>query len=190
MSTVLPAGETPSASLNAPTQVHHAAVPMVESTALARLALSRDRLRREMLQRSAPKRHAADGSELHPSLHERLKSVPVVGVLFEALAGWWSNHPLNAVSAVAVGAARTAIAPMAQRNPLALMVLAVVLGGALVATRPWRWLLKPALFAGLVPQVVSKLMAQVPFESWMGFASNLSKPHAAPPASAASRDVQ
>lgn len=180
MSTVMPPSDSTSALLNAPAASHNAAVPMVESTALARLTLSRDRLRREMLKRSAPKRVAADGSEPHPTLQDRLKSLPVVGVLVEALASWWSNHPLNAVSTVAVGAARTAIEPMAQRNPLALMVLAVVFGGALVATRPWRWLLKPALFAGLVPQLVSKLMAQVPFESWMGFVSNLSKPHAAP----------
>ena len=190
MSTVLPASETPSVSLTAPTQIHHAGVSMVESTALARLALSRERLRREMLQRSAPKRMAADGSAMHPSLQDRLKSVPLVGVLFEALASWWANHPLNAVSAVAAGAARTAIEPMAQRNPVALMVLSIVLGGALVATRPWRWLLKPALFAGLVPQLVSKLMAQVPLESWMSFASNLSKPHAAAPAAPAARDAQ
>ena len=131
---------------------------------MARLTKSRELLRREMLQRSAPRRHAAaDASALHPSLHERLKSVPVVGVLFEALASWWANHPLNAVSTVAVGAARTALEPLAQRNPLALVLLAAVIGGALVASRPWRWLLKPALFAGLVPQLVSKLMAQVPF---------------------------
>ena len=190
MRTVLPASDSPPASLPAPTIDHHRGASPVESTALARLALSRDRLRREMLKRSAPKRLAADGSETHPTLQERLKSLPVVGVLFEALASWWSNHPLNAVSSVAVGAARTAIEPMAQRNPIALMVLALVFGGALVATRPWRWLLKPALFAGLVPQLVSKLAAQVPLESWMGFASNLSKPRAAPPASAAPRDLQ
>ena len=190
MSTVLPANDAPSVGLPVPTQTRHAGVSMVESTALARLALSRDRLRREMLQRSAPKRLAADGNAVHPSLQDRLKSLPLVGVLFEGLASWWSNHPLNAVSAVALGAARSAVEPMAQRNPVALMVVALVLGGALVATRPWRWLLKPALFAGLVPQLVSKLAAQVPLESWMGFASNLSKPRAAPPASAAPRDVQ
>ena len=190
MSTVLPASETPSVSLPMPTQVHSAGVSMVESTALARLTLSRDRLRREMLKRSTPKRLTADGSTVHSSLQDRLKSVPLVGVLFEALASWWSNHPLNAVSTVAVGAARTAIEPMAQRNPLALVLLALVMGGALVATRPWRWLLKPALFAGLVPQLVSKMMSHVPLESWMGFASNLSKPRAAPSASAVPRDAQ
>lgn len=180
MSTVLPASDSASAALSAPTPDLHSGTASGESTALARLVLSRDRLRREMLKRSAPRRLAADGGEVHPTLQDRLKSLPVVGVVFETLASWWSNHPLNAVGSVAAGAARAAIEPMAQRNPLALMLLAVVFGGALVATKPWRWLLKPALFAGLVPQLVSKLMAQVPFESWMGFVSNVGKSRAAP----------
>lgn len=180
MSTVLPASNLGSQAPTAPTPGLHSGRSSGESTALARLVLSRDRLRSEMLMRSAPKRFAADGGEGHPNLQERLKSLPVVGVVFEALASWWSSHPLNAVSSVAAGAVRAAIEPMAQRNPLTLMLLAVVFGGALVATRPWRWLLKPALFAGLVPQLVSKLVAQVPLESWMGFVSNLGKPRAAP----------
>ena len=152
--------------------------PTDPSTASARLILSRERLRREMRERSAPKRHAAmdGGAGDRVSWQDRVKAIPVAGVLFETLASWWANHPLNGVGTVTAMAARASLAPMAQRNPLGLVVVAVVIGGALVATRPWRWLLKPALFAGLMPQLVSKLVAHVPFESWMGIVSNFSKP--------------
>ena len=152
--------------------------PADASTASARLALSRERLRREMRERSAPKRQAAveGGARDRFSWQDRVKAIPVAGVLFETLASWWANHPLNGVGTIAAGAARASLAPMAQRNPLGLMVAAVVIGAAMVASRPWRWLLKPALFAGLVPQLVSKLVAHVPFESWMGIVSNFSKP--------------
>lgn len=161
-----------------PRESSSVAVPADPSSASARLVLSRERLRREMRERSAPKRRAAvDGStDDRISWQDRVKAIPVAGVLFETLASWWANHPLNGVGTVAAIAARASLAPVAQRNPLGLVVVAVVIGGALVATRPWRWLLKPALFAGLVPQLVSKLVTHVPFESWMGIVSNFSKP--------------
>ena len=161
-----------------PREILSVAAPADLSTASARLVLSRERLRHEMRERSAPKRHVAgDGAARDGvSWQDRLKGIPVAGVLFEALASWWTNHPLNGVGTVAAVAARASLAPMAQRNPLGLVLAAAVIGGAMAATRPWRWLLKPALFAGLVPQLVSKLVAQVPLESWMGIVSNFSKP--------------
>ena len=148
-------------------------VPADLSTPSARLALSRERLRNEMRKRSVSKRRVAgDGV----TWQRRLQAIPVAGVLFEALASWWANHPLNGVGTVAAAAAGASLAPMAQRNPLLLVLVAAVIGGATAVSRPWRWLLKPALFAGLVPQLASKLVAQVPFEAWMGIASNFSKP--------------
>jgi hypothetical protein len=48
-----------------------------------------------------------------------------------------------------------------------LVLGALVLGGMLAWSRPWRWILKPALFAGLMAQLSAKLMAQVPLQSWM-----------------------
>jgi hypothetical protein len=162
----------------------------VLSSAAARLALSRERLRREMLARSTPRsragsRAASQGADAAgsswPSWQERLKTIPGAAVVIDAIAGWWANHPLNPIASVAVEAARAAVQPMAQRNPLGMVLLALVLGGALAWSRPWRWLLKPALFAGLVPQLVSKLVAHVPLESWMGFASTLGKPKPAGP---------
>ena len=50
---------------------------------------------------------------------------------------------------------------------LAMVLGAVVLGGVLAWSRPWRWILKPALFAGLLAQLSAKLVAQVPLQSWM-----------------------
>jgi hypothetical protein len=40
-------------------------------------------------------------------------------------------------------------------------------------SRPWRWILTPALFAGLVPQLFSKAMALVPPRSWMAVLGSL-----------------
>lgn len=181
MSSVLPLpGDVGRSGLAAPPEQALDQAAAHRSSACARLLLSRERLRREMVERSAPKRSSATAGADGPTVgwQDWLKQMPVAGVLFEALSSWWANHPLNGVASVAAGAARASLVPMAQRNPLGLMLIAVVLGAALVATRPWRWLLKPALFAGLVPQMLSKLVAHVPFESWMGFASNFSKPKA------------
>ncbi len=168
----LPAGASlPDLAAVAPARAASSMVSVEASSATARLALSRDRLRRAMLDHTKPKRASSQDSD--PSWLDRLKSFPGAAVVIDALSGWWARHPLNALSAVAVDAARAAVQPVAQRNPLALMLVALVLGGALAWTRPWRWILKPALFAGLLPQVASKIVSQVPIETWLGFASNL-----------------
>ena len=181
MSTVLPlppaarAASEVTPDTASPANIH-------KPSATARLALSRERLRTVMLERSAPKRkaEAQRAAGAAPSLLDRLKDIPGAGVMIDAVSSWWSNHPLHAVGVLAAGAARASMQPLAQRNPVGLVLLAAVLGAALVWSRPWRWLLKPALFAGLVPQIASKLVRHVPMESWMGFFSTVtnSKPAA------------
>ncbi len=175
MSTVLPLPPAARAAADASSEAEGIQKPSEKPSAAARLALSRERLRTVMLERSAPKRkaEAQRAAGAAPSWLDRLKDIPGAGVMIDAVSSWWSNHPLHAVGVLAAGAARASVQPLAQRNPVGLVLLAALLGAALVWSRPWRWLLKPALFAGLVPQIASKVVSHVPFESWMGFLSTV-----------------
>jgi hypothetical protein len=140
----------------------------------------------------------ADGDTSAPWL-VTLKSLSLIGVLFAALDSWWAQHPLRVAMNIASDTAKAVAQPMARENPLGLMLGVVVLGAAIVWSRPWRWLLRPALFAGLVPQLVSKVAAAVPLQSLMeAFAATLSMPrkqkpaltHREPPAASGSRREQ
>jgi hypothetical protein len=133
--------------------------------AAQRLAASRERMRLSMTRQPA----AADGG-----------TAPVL----DALQEWWASHPLHVAGVVAADAAKTLIRPIAQRHPIALVAGALLLGGMLVWAKPWRGILKPALLAGLLPQLLSKAMAVVPIESWLAVLSSLTR-EAAPTAPAA-----
>ena len=129
--------------------------------AAERLAASRERMRVLM----TPKPAAPDGT----------------GPVLDALKDWWAAHPLHVAGVVASDAAKTLIGPIAQRHPIALVAGALVLGGLVIWAKPWRGILKPALLAGLLPQLLSKAMAVVPIESWLAVLSSLTR-QAAPTA--------
>ncbi|MBT9524459.1 MAG: hypothetical protein IV105_04305 [Rhizobacter sp.] len=138
--------------------------PGLRLPAAQRLAASRERMRVSMTRQPAA---AADGT----------------GPVLDALKDWWAAHPLHVAGVVAADAAKTLIGPVAQRHPIALVAGALLLGGALVWAKPWRGILKPALLAGLLPQLLSKAMAVVPIESWLAVLSSLTRqaaPAAAP----------
>ncbi len=88
-------------------------------------------------------------------------------VLVEAVSSWWMQHPLHVASTLVVDTTRAVVQPLARRNPMGLVVGALLVGGLLAWSRPWRWVLKPALFAGLWSQLLSKGIAHVPLESWL-----------------------
>lgn len=104
---------------------------------------------------------------------ERLKSIPGASVVVEAVGRWWEQHPLRIAGMLAADLVQAVLQPVARRNPLGLVLGAAVLGGLLVWIRPWRWVPKPVLFAGLLPQLVSMVMAQVPPRSWMAVLTSL-----------------
>jgi hypothetical protein len=133
--------------------------------ALQRLALSRERLR-GALQELAPDPEAPDDDG--PSvLMTALLAIPGVNTVVESVRSWWLQHPLHLVTLVAGNTARSAVKPMARRSPFALILAAAAIGGLLYWVKPWRGLLKPALLAGMVPHLVSRIMNHVPIESWM-----------------------
>ncbi len=138
-------------------------------TASDRLALSRERLRQAMRGDSEADGDSSSQRARGPAsaVMEKLKSIPGAGILIEAVGGWWARHPLRAAGSVALDAATAGVRPMARRNPLGLMVVALFLGGLLAWSRPWRWILSPALLAGLSSQIFRKSVAKVSVESWM-----------------------
>lgn len=153
---------------------------MNELTIMAdRLAESRGRLRQAMEIIAKPPQRASSGgsSSLFGATGtawlDSLKSVPGINIIVDAVNSWWMRHPLRLASGVASDAASAALRPLAQKNPVALVLGALVFGAFVAWTRPWRWIARPALLAGLFPQVLSKVIAHAPVSSWMSVLSSL-----------------
>ncbi len=138
-------------------------------TASERLAMSRERLCQAMREHSDPHSSLSKTAQgiSAPAWFDGLKSIPGAPVLLQTLNVWWAVHPLRLVSISAADAVKAVIQPLAQRHPIGLVAGAAVMGVLFVRSRPWRWLLTPALFAGLIPQIIATAAAQVPPQSWM-----------------------
>jgi hypothetical protein len=80
----------------------------------------------------------------------------------EAVNQWIAEHPIKLASETLSDVTKSIVSPIAQRSPLLFVASALVVGGVLVWSRPWSWLLKPAVMAGIVPQIVSKVIAYAP----------------------------
>lgn len=147
-------------------------------SAVERLEVSRARLRHAM---QPPAALAGNDEPATGALAwlERIKQQPVIAILIDTLQGWWLRHPLRAAVHVASEAGNAVAKPIARQNPIALVALACVAGAVLAWSRPWRWALKPALFAGLMPQLVSRVVANLPLESWLALLTQT--PLASPP---------
>ncbi|KNZ31470.1 MAG: hypothetical protein AD742_15780 [Methylibium sp. NZG] len=161
------------------------------------MALSRERLRAAMGPKpktasTVARGSATDGaSAAEPVDHGKggtgawhsLTDHPAAAAVLALVYRWWERHPLRLVGIVATGATVAVVRPMAQRNPVVMVLAALLLGGALAWSRPWRWLLTPALLTGLAPRVISKLMALAPASSWLAVLDSLFRqPRAVDPA--------
>lgn len=136
------------------------------TAALARLEASRARLR-EAMRPAAPAPSVGGRKWVGRFWLQRLRELPVIGLLADALGAWWSQNPLRPVALVAAEASNAVARPLARRHPITLVLLAGTLGAALAWARPWRWVLRSALFAGIVPQIASRVVAKLPVESWL-----------------------
>ena len=127
-----------------------------------RLAVSREHLRAALQREPVASRPegAAPGVEARPEParsagFEDLRSLPGAKVVMEAIGLGWDRHPLRATGLLVAEAAKAAIAPLARRHPLLLVAGALVVGGLLARSRPWRWGWRSAVFAGLLPQLLA-----------------------------------
>jgi hypothetical protein len=145
-----------------------------------RLALSRQRLRVALAVQRSGSDHAAAPAA---GGSDAWSAIPGIGGLIDTARGWWAQHPLRPALTLAAQAAQTAVAPLAQRHPLLLLTASLVAGGLFAWSRPWRWLLSPALLAGLMPQLLTTAMARVPGPAWLGVLASLVKERPSPPAS-------
>jgi hypothetical protein len=125
-----------------------------------RLARSREQLRHALA--GAPATTDTRGEPgPRPAWWHELRALPAAGIVVDAVQQWWARHPLRATTLVAVDAAQAVVQPLARSHPLTLVAGAFVVGALLAWRRPWGWILKPALFAGLLPQLlVASLKAQ------------------------------
>jgi len=130
-----------------------------------RIELSRARLRDVMM--PPPALPHESGAGCSPSWLQGLRQQPAVGIVVDTVKAWWSKHPLHAVLNVAIDASSAVVKPIAQHNPKTLVLVAALLGAVFAYSRPWRWALKPALFAGLMPQLISRVVSTLPLEAWL-----------------------
>jgi hypothetical protein len=145
--------------------------------ALRRLAASREQIRLALvLDMAAESPPPAPPSDAGAALLQDLLRLPGVAVVAEALHSWWAGHPLRLAVQAGGVVAQAALKPLARRHPWAL-VLGAFVGGALLArSRPWRWALRPALLAGLLPQLLVTAATRLPLDSWLGMLSAMTAP--------------
>ncbi|MEF7614624.1 hypothetical protein V4F39_11950 [Aquincola sp. MAHUQ-54] len=139
-------------------------------TPAERLALSRARMRSFLTEGGSKRRRKAtvgDASGLPgiDLLMAKLKEHPVAAAVYDAVTNWWKSHPVHAFGVIAGAAARDAAGPLVRRYPLAMVCAALVAGAIVVRIKPWRFVLKSALFAGLASQVASRLVSAVPLDT-------------------------
>ena len=171
------------------THAADAGEPRPQLTASERLAASREQLRLAMLPSRPVTRRlrgasggdgrtpadaddatgAASSSEAAAELdwRARLLGVPGIALLIDVVETWWARHPMRTAAIVAGEASTALVRPMAQRNPLRLVLVAFVVGAILSKARPWRWMLRRTLFAGLLPQIALRVAAELPVQKWL-----------------------
>ena len=147
-------------------------------SATQRLDASRARLRSALMviAHPPPKPSLLDDlglGDFKKHIVDRLKALPGAELVIETLEHWWSEHPLHTAGIVAAGASRKFVAPIASKNPYALVLGSVVVGALFALSRPWRWLFRPALLVGLLPQLASQALKRMPIESWVQMLATL-----------------
>ncbi len=139
-------------------------------TPVQRLNLSRAQISAVLQQRHAPPPASASAwrqaAPAAAALFDGLKAIPGVGVVADALAHWWAQHPLRSVVVLADGALQAVVTPLARRHPYTLAAGALLVGALLAWSRPWRLARRHGLLNGLGPALVAVAMARMPLQAW------------------------
>ena len=152
------------------------------SSALVRLALTREELRQALTPRRRGAEPPPEGlGGVAADVAERVKALPGVDLVLGVIESWWARHPLRTVGLVAAEASRSYVTPIAQRRPLALVLGAMAGGALLVLLKPWRWLPRRVLFMGLVPALAVRLARELPIDSWLQMYRSISVPRGTAP---------
>jgi hypothetical protein len=131
-----------------------------------RLDNSRARIREWMNATSEKREDPAGSTHLSGSSWlDVLGEIPVVGSIVLSILAALRDSPLPAAARLVEHAGNEALRSTAERHPLALVGVAMASGALLWWAKPWRTVLRSALFAGMVSQLGSRLIAQVPFAS-------------------------
>jgi hypothetical protein len=86
-----------------------------------------------------------------------------------------TKTPLHIAGLFARDAVEAAVQPLAQRNPLGMVLGAALAGGFLMWSRPWRWLLTPALLATVLPQLAARAFNHGAPMPWLKLLTTLTK---------------
>jgi hypothetical protein len=143
----------------------------------ARLEQSREALRVALRHPSAG--HAAEAAAPPSAWAREFAALPLVGPAIDTARIWWQEHPVRAAAAIAATAGRCALGPVARQHPVVLMAAAATVGAGIVALRPWRWITRPAVVAGLVAPLASAAIGRIPLPSWISLAAALMPPREA-----------
>ena len=185
MSAVLPGVANVSGSRGATSEAERPIVqPPSLPSAAERLEASRARLRTALMAIAHPPPKPSLLGDLKigsfgSQILERLKAFPAVALVIESIEHWWAEHPLHVAGTLAEEASRRYVGPIARDNPVAVLIGSAVFGALLVASKPWRWLLRPALFVGLVPQIATHALKRMPLDAWLQMLSTLTGKFAA-----------
>lgn len=144
--------------------------------AVERLEASRQRLRRHLLELNGSRDGADESaaSRLPHALLDSLRSVPGIGVVVDTVSNWWSRHPLRVVAGVLMASVASVAQPVTQRHPKWSLFAALAVGGLVMWARPWRFApLRRAVYAGLLPQLMSTVVSRMPTDGWMTLVDSL-----------------
>lgn len=126
-------------------------------SACERLVQSRERLRLAMREvRRQPGDANRTSGESIPDWLASLKTLPGASLLLGIFQGWWVRQPLRVTLLLAAQGVKAVLQPLAQRHPYGLVIGAAAVGGLLILARPWRWISAPALWAGILPQLLAE----------------------------------
>jgi hypothetical protein len=133
------------------------------TAATLRLAQSRLRLQKALLSAhhqgppGTPGAASSGGGLQWTDLLKMLPSPPWLKTVLQLLR---SPQPLHSAGALVNQTALIALHPLAQRSPWTLVLGAAVVGGVLVKTQAWRWLLTTVLMHAVVPSLTSTIVSR------------------------------